>query len=278
MNNVEFVSWIGKNAARVTHYKNGGDGSGDGGCDCIGLVIGAWRMSGNKWPWTHGTNYAARYLTRGLAADQPLRLGDLVYKAREPGEAGYDLPSTYRGHHDKRDYYHVGVVTAASPLEITHCTGVPGGIKRDTKRGKWKYSGQFSKITYSEEPMSGYTATVYAPNGGKVNLRNGPGTSYDVIARIPTGTQVETISETKTGWVFIRAGSRQGYMNAEYLRDLSLPADDPGDGASADTGAQTGTSVQAVMQARERLEAAQLSLQAAQEAVESARALLSDAG
>lgn len=43
----EFVAWINRNAARVTHYEKGGDGSGDGGCDCIGLIIGAWRMSGN---------------------------------------------------------------------------------------------------------------------------------------------------------------------------------------------------------------------------------------
>lgn len=40
------------------------------------------------------------------------------------------------------DYYHVGVVTRLSPFEITHCTSVDGGIKRDTKLGKWGYAGE----------------------------------------------------------------------------------------------------------------------------------------
>ena len=45
----EFAALAERNAARVTAYHLGGDGRG-GGCDCIGLIIGAWRMSGNTWP------------------------------------------------------------------------------------------------------------------------------------------------------------------------------------------------------------------------------------
>ena len=79
----DFVVWVNKNAARVTEYSNGGDGS-NGKCDCIGLIIGAWRLSGNKWPWIHGSNYTARYLSDNLGPDQPLELGDLVYKMVDP--------------------------------------------------------------------------------------------------------------------------------------------------------------------------------------------------
>ena len=273
----EFVTWINRNAARVTHYEKGGDGSGVGGCDCIGLIIGAWRMSGNTWPWTHGSNYAARYLTCGLAADQPLRLGDLVYKSRSPGEPGYSLPSTYKGHHDKLDYYHVGVVTRTAPLEIAHCTSVPGGIKRDTKRGKWKYSGQFNKLT-QEEPMSTYQAIVHADHGSTVNMRTGPGASYGLVARVKVGTIVDIVSE-KDGWAFVRAGTRQGYMSTDYLRDITQtqqnPAYDATDGQQATQG---GILYQTVQQARAQLEAAQQGIQAAQQAIDVARLLLSDAG
>ena len=108
MNDAQFVEWVEKNAARVTGYKLGHDGS-DGLCDCIGLIIGAWRMAGNKWPWTHGSNYTARYLTKNLGKDQPLNLGDLVFKGKQPGDSGYHLPDQYKKGTDLTDYYHVGV-------------------------------------------------------------------------------------------------------------------------------------------------------------------------
>ena len=62
----QFEQGTQENIARVTHYESGGDGSDDGGCDCIGLIIGAVRLAGGSWPWTHGSNYAARYRIRGL--------------------------------------------------------------------------------------------------------------------------------------------------------------------------------------------------------------------
>ena len=108
MDNAQFVEWVEKNAARVHEYKLGCDGS-NGKCDCIGLIIGAWRMAGNQWPWTHGSNYTARYLITGLGKNQPLRLGDLVFKGKQPGDSGYALPVKYKDSGDLTDYYHVGV-------------------------------------------------------------------------------------------------------------------------------------------------------------------------
>lgn len=211
----EFVEWVLKNAARVTEYSNGGDGS-NGKCDCIGLVIGAWRMSGNKWPWVHGSNYAARYLTENLRADSALRLGDLVYKARPPGEPGYDLPDRYSEHPDMNDYYHVGVVTREDPLEITHCTSVPGGIKADGKRGAWKYSGRFSKLTEGGEgPMD--IMTVTSANGKPVNLRKSFSKAAAVIAQMPVGSTVEVLSYPDSEWARVRYNDKEGYCMREFL-------------------------------------------------------------
>ena len=186
-----FVAFVERNAARVTEYKKGGDGSG-GKCDCIGLIIGALRMAGYKWPGTHGSNYAARYQTDGLAAGQPLHLGDLVYKARTPGETGYDLPGKYREHPDQNDYYHVGVVTRDKPLEITHCTSVPGGIRRDSRRGKWTYSGRCHGIEDTEEKNMSYTAKVVAQKGKTVNMRAKASDKAKVLYKVPVGRIVWT--------------------------------------------------------------------------------------
>lgn len=78
---------------------------------------------------------------RKVSSEKQLNLGDLVFKGRAPGEANYSLPTKYKSSGDLTDYYHVGVVTRLVPFEITHCTGVEGGIKRDSKLGKWAYAG-----------------------------------------------------------------------------------------------------------------------------------------
>lgn len=185
----EFLRCVQENAARVTHYESAGDGSGNGGCDCIGLIIGALRLAGVKWPGTHGSNWAARNAMDGLVyvgGAAECFPGEIVYKAKEPGEEGYALPGVYDNSPDKRDYYHVGVVTSVHPLCITHCTSVPGGIQRDDTLGKWRWGGKIKYVDYDdagaapdEEPL--YLATVTADNGYPVKMRSGPGTNYGVI-------------------------------------------------------------------------------------------------
>ncbi len=141
-------------AALKPRYRSGGSGA-DGTCDCIGLIIGAIRLAGGAWPGIHGSNYAARSETEGLgpfSGTGSLRIGDLVYKAREPEDAGYDLPDKYRKGGksftgDLRDYYHVGIVTSSAPLRILHMTSP--GITVDTKVGAWKYRGGCMRINTS---------------------------------------------------------------------------------------------------------------------------------
>lgn len=228
LNAQTFLAWIQRNAARVTRYQRGGDGSG-GGCDCIGLIIGAWRLSGNKWPWTHGSNYAARHLVRDLGRDQQLQPGDLVFKARAPGDSGYALPTAYIKGPDLLDYYHVGVVITADPLEIMHCTGVAGGIKRDKKRGKWLYSGQFRKITYPEASME--TMTVWADSGKTVNLRRSPSISASLVCAVPVGAQVDVDSATGS-WSHVRYQDKSGYMMSRFLIQPDPQPDAPAQAAA----------------------------------------------
>ena len=216
-----FLEKVQEIASGNPSYKEGHDGS-DGTCDCIGLIIGAIRRSGGSWTGIHGSNYAARYEMRELlpvmdAGD--LNLGDAVYKARMPGEAGYALPDRYKNDPDQRDYYHVGVVTAVEPLEITHCTGP--GIVRDTKLGKWTYRGRLEKVDYDgtsqEVGTMVQTATVVADSGSKVKMRSKPSTSDGLYWEVPVGATVQ-VAENTGGWAKVRYGDRTGYMMEEYLK------------------------------------------------------------
>lgn len=224
MTQEDFLNAVNMNVGRIKAYELGHDGS-DGTCDCIGQIIGAVRLSGTKWPWTHGSNYSARYRTNNQhyvdkANDQ--QLGDLVYKARTIGDAKYDLPSTYKNHPDNRDYYHVGVVTNVDPLVITHCTGVEGGIKRDNGLGAWHYTGSLNQIEGGGGSMPvNYKATVIADNGTTVNMRQSPSVKASVQKAVRVGTTVEVIAEYDDEWAKIKTDGLAGYMMRKFLQEIS---------------------------------------------------------
>ena len=245
-----FIAQVEAIAQASPVYRLGGDGS-DGTCDCIGLVIGAIRRAGGSWTGTHGSNYAARYEMRELLPVTDageLCLGDVVYKARTPGQAGYDLPERYGADPDNRDYYHIGVVTAVEPLEITHCTGP--GIVRDTKLGKWTYRGRLKKVDYDgTEGMETMvqTATVVADSGDDVKMRSTPSKTDGLYYKVPVGATVQ-VASVDGEWAKVRYQDRTGYMMVEYLEmDVQEP---PTSGSSSgSTGGELITIQRAALQA-----------------------------
>ena len=218
----QFLQGVQDNAFRIHFYLLGHSGD-DGKSDCIGLIIGALALCGFEWPGVHGSNWAAR---NAMATFGPINSasecfpGEIVYKAKEPGDAGYDLPSSYRNSPDQRDYYHVGVVTSVDPFCITHCTGVDGGIKRDNALGKWRWGGKLKYVDYNEaeeKPMV-YKATVYAENGYPVKMRKLPSAQSSIILQVPLGATVEVTGEVDAVWAAIDYNGIQGYMMRKFLR------------------------------------------------------------
>ena len=147
-----FLEQLETICATKPDYRIGGSGT-DGTCDCIGLIIGAVRRAGGGWNGIHGSNNAARKQMTDFAETKSadLFVGEIVYKARKPGDSSYNLPGRYKADGgDLLDYYHVGVVTKVRPLEITHCSTTVNGnsIHRDATLGKWKYGGRLKGIDY----------------------------------------------------------------------------------------------------------------------------------
>lgn len=196
-------------------------------CDCIGLNVGAMKILGKGWAGVHGTNYTVRHKLKDkvhLNSADDLKIGMLVFKCRAPGEKGYDLPSDYRSSADQNDYYHVGTVIALNPVEIIHCTSVPGGIKVDDKLGTWKLGGMLKDIGENvpqqdiSEDKGMYIATLHAPQGDTVNVRNEKGA---FVKRLPVGSEVEVIS-VKDGKAYVKYGEdKYGYIKTEFLKDIS---------------------------------------------------------
>lgn len=56
----------------------------------------------------------------------------------------------------------------------------------------------------------------YICNGSDVNVRSGPGTSYNTIGKLAKGTVVR-VRSISDGWAKIKFGSQIGYVYSKYL-------------------------------------------------------------
>jgi len=221
----QFLNGIKKNAKRINDYQKGHDGS-DGTCDCVGLIIGALRLEGVDYKGTHGSNYFARYCTSGMRRISDLKVGDLVYKAKWPGDEGYDLPPRYEDGTDTKDYYHIGVVISVEPLNIWHCSG--GGMHYDDKIGKWNYCGECTYVNYGEEKKMTppYIAKVITSSDA-LRLRTGPSTDYTKIGSVPKDAEVKVIRHwDDKDWDFVEYDGMSGYACNQYLLPVREIHDD----------------------------------------------------
>ena len=238
-----FLVGCSQNAARIHGYRLGCNGS-NGYSDCIGFIIGSLELEDQKWGGTHGSNYSARYRTKNLHAvsnSSQLKLGELVYKAKNPGESGYSLPEKYKTGSDKKDYYHVGVVTAVNPLTISHCSG--GGMHYDKKIGNWRYAGDCSLVDYSSrdtaspvnpEPAAPVDTAVGqmvvdVPDDTSVNVRRQPSTSAGVLTRLPEGSFVD-VTSSSGAWSHVNysyAKTGEGYIMSKFINNgvVDIPDD-----------------------------------------------------
>ncbi len=237
-----FLSYVEEIASEQPAYRLGGKAEDDT-CDCIGLIIGALRRAGFRWPGVHGSNWAARTALRTLlpvTSASELCLGDLVFKARKPGANRYALPERYRKDPDRNDYYHVGVVTRIQPLEITHCTS-PGGIKRDSSLGAWCYRGSLSAVEPvgesaeqtevcnspkpTDTPQTGKQTIVCisTPDGNPLKVRAKPSRNCPLYWKVPNRTEGVVLGarDDAPGWARVRFGGVQGWAMTVYLKGIT---------------------------------------------------------
>ena len=87
------------------------------------------------------------------------------------------------------------------------------------------YSKYLSK-TATLPPSSGVVAGVVKITTTNLNLRKGPGLSYDVIRVLPEGTRVTTTGRASRGFAELVNGSATGWASMQYLASISsgLPA------------------------------------------------------
>ncbi len=213
------------------------DGS-NGKCDCIGMIIGAIRRMGLKWPGIHGSNYAARKEITGLTpltSESQLEIGDVVLKAVPKGHPNWALPKRYwqGGQYyngDLNDYYHAGVCVSKEPFMIKHMSSKMTIDRKVAVYYPWNYKGKLTRLiaassdtptptptpTPGPEPTTGTKAVVVAQSGGTVNMRVAPSKSSRIVVRVKLGETV-TIVTPGEAWAQIKWGKYSGYMMVDFL-------------------------------------------------------------
>ena len=131
---------------------------------------------------------------------------------------------------DTPDNNHIGYVGMDGET-IYECRGTKDGfVKSSIHDKRWTKYGRMTFIDYGEgsvEPLPDdgervfYRATV-TTKGGKLNVRSGPGTDFDVIHQLPNGTVVDVMFVyADKGWAFIDDDGDQGYVSMPYLAPVS---------------------------------------------------------
>jgi len=73
-------------------------------------------------------------------------------------------------------------------------------------------------------PMVEPVVDIRRVGGARVNMRMGPGTDFDVITTLDSGTELEILSVNADGWANVSTVDRglEGWMAERLLRDADL--------------------------------------------------------
>lgn len=199
-------------------------GAAERGCvDCSGAFVWAYRQFGKSI--AHGSNAIARQYVRGILPIAEARPGMAAFKARKPGQSGYDLPGKYKQggsayNGDVNDYYHIGLVDSTGKYVLNAQSTSTGFVRSPISKG-WTACGLLKAVDYQEEseviPME--TMRVVADRGKTVNVRDKP--EGEKIGAVRVGDTVQAGPE-QNGWRQIEYLGKTGYMMSKFLTPVQV--------------------------------------------------------
>ena len=94
-------------------------------------------------------------------------------------------------------------------------TKEPDTSVSDSKRKVgWLDLTGHSEVTVLPEKVFNEYASYYTTAG--VNLRSGPGTSYDKVTTVSLGSEVQAAAK-QDGWTFVSVDGKFGWINSDFL-------------------------------------------------------------
>ncbi len=102
----------------------------------------------------------------------------------------------------------------------TFSTGIVGYVSESLLSETEPFSYGFDSDSPSTGALAASDASAYINTfrtGSVLNLRKEASTSAKSLGVFHTGTPVDILSYTRTGWAFVRIGQTEGYMDSQYL-------------------------------------------------------------
>ena len=191
--------------------------------DCSGAFVWAFKQHGISI--YHGSNRMARVEVVSLI---PINVANVIpgmaaFKHHQPGEAGYNLPSSYLpggayDNGDLNDYYHVGLVSTDTTQVLNARSTADGFVSSPISQG-WSHVALLKQVDYDAsapaDPTA--TATVYAANGAPVKLRQTASTKLPYLTLVPVGATVNLLGQDSGGWTPVSYNGHSGYMMSQFL-------------------------------------------------------------
>lgn len=195
--------------------------------DCSGAFVYAFKQLGGSI--YHGSNTIARKYVGAMQ------------KTPVPGYAAFKWKKTDTSKYSdgKGDFYHIGLVDSDGE-HVLNAKGTKSGFCRD-KADSWYSFAPLNGVSYGgDEREESWSVTEYHAKvkveSGRLNMRSGPGTGYEIVERLPNGTplvvmaEFDTDGDGKADWVFCDEDGVQGYVSMAYIEriaDEETPATEP---------------------------------------------------
>ena len=122
-----------------------------------------------------------------------------------------------------------GVQIAVQSSDGSWCRVTAGGIDGYVLASSLDFSAVGIELT-PVPTTSGEQTAIVNSTASTLNLRQGAGTEYPVLAEIPKGTSIIVTAYGET-WCAVRWGSLTGYVMTQYLR-FDVPSGTPTPGAT----------------------------------------------
>lgn len=242
---------------RANSVKYGGKWAGHWVTDCSGLFAWAFKQLGGTI--AHGSNsiwdkYCSDKgtLKGGDRTDgNPLRPGTAVFT------------SSGEKHNHIGLYIGNGLVIEAQGAQA-------GVVTSLISNKKWTHWGELKGVAYEEEENEHMdNATVVLPvgkSGSTVNMRKGPGTNYDIIARVPVGQTVDVVGDLGD-WCQIGYKGDVGWMQSNYLEYAGQADETDRDAMTDEQMARIDAALRVIEQANDTISKATVQLMEATETI-----------
>lgn len=216
------------------HWKYTASAAEKGNVDCSGAFVYAYKQYGKNI--YHGSNRIARVEAVQLLPISEAKPGMAAFKARNPGDSRYNLPSSYKKgakyyNGDLRDFYHIGLVSERGTV-LNAQSSATGFV--ESKIDSWTCVAYLKQVDYGDDAVDDSTenstedtstakesipAVVTAESGKTVNLRATGSLKGMILERVPVGTTVEILDETDD-WALVNSGKYIGFMRTTFLKKI----------------------------------------------------------